>query len=133
LRGKLEVEVLDAVAIAVSMLRGDDNTAGSVMFLLKIGDILDEWTHKKSVDDLARTMSLGVEQVWMLTADGEELLVPVSQIQKGDCVTVRTGSMIPLDGKVISGDAMVNQASMTGESVPVHKSAGAYVYAGTVV
>ena len=133
MRGKLEVEVLDAVAITVSMLRGDYNTAGSVMFLLKIGDILDEWTHKKSVDDLARTMSLGVEQVWMQTADGQELLVPVSQIQKGDRVIVRTGSMIPLDGKVIAGDAMVNQASMTGESVPVHKSEGAYVYAGTVV
>ena len=131
--GKLEVEVLDAVAITVSMLRGDYNTAGSVMFLLKIGDILDEWTHKKSVDDLARTMSLGVEQVWLQTADGQETLVPVSQIQKGDRVIVRTGSMIPLDGKVVSGDAMVNQASMTGESVPVHKSGGAYVYAGTVV
>ncbi len=133
LHGRLEVEVLDAAAITVSMLRGDFSTAGSVMFLLKIGDILDEWTHKKSVDDLARTMSLGVEQVWMQTADGQELLVPVSQMQKGDRVIVRTGSMIPLDGKVIAGDAMVNQASMTGESVPVHKSEGAYVYAGTVV
>ena len=133
MRGKLEVEVLDAAAITVSMLRGEFSTAGSVMFLLKIGDILDEWTHKKSVDDLARTMSLGVEQVWMQTSGGQEVLVPVSQIQKGDCVIVRTGSMIPLDGKVLSGDAMVNQASMTGESVPVHKSGGAYVYAGTVV
>ena len=133
LHGKLEVEVLDAVAITVSMLRGDFDTAGSVMFLLKIGDILDEWTHKKSVDDLARTMSLGVEQVWMQTAEGTEVLVPVSQIQKGDLVIVRTGSMIPLDGKVLCGDAMVNQSSMTGESVPVHKSEGAYVYAGTVV
>ena len=133
LRGKLEVAVLDAAAITVSMLRGDFKTAGSVMFLLKIGDILDEWTHKKSVDDLARTMSLGVEQVWMQTPDGTEVLVPVSQIEKGDCVIVRTGSMIPLDGKVLSGDAMVNQSSMTGESVPVHKSEGAYVYAGTVV
>lgn len=133
MRGKLEVEVLDAVAITVSMLRGDFNTAGSVMFLLKIGDILAEWTHKKSVDDLARTMSLGVEQVWLQTSEGQEILVPVSQIRKDDLVIVRTGSMIPLDGKVISGDAMVNQASMTGESVPVHKSAGAYVYAGTVV
>ncbi|MBR3446270.1 MAG: heavy metal translocating P-type ATPase [Oscillospiraceae bacterium] len=133
LHGRLEVEVLDAAAITVSMLRGDFNTAGSVMFLLKIGDILDEWTHKKSVDDLARTMSLGVEQVWIQTADGQEVLVPVSQIRKNDCVIVRTGSMIPLDGRVISGDAMVNQASMTGESVPVHKSEGAYVYAGTVV
>lgn len=133
LHGKLEVEVLDAVAITVSMLRGDFDTAGSVMFLLKIGDILDEWTHKKSVDDLARTMSLGVEQVWMQTAEGTEVLVPVSQIQKGDRVIVRTGSMIPLDGKVLCGDAMVNQSSMTGESVPVHKSEGAYVYAGTVI
>ncbi len=132
-QGKLEVAVLDSVAITVSMLRGDFKTAGSVMFLLHIGDILDEWTHKKSVDDLARTMSLGVEQVWMQTADGTELLVPVSQICKGDHVIVRTGSMIPLDGKVISGDAMVNQSSMTGESVPVQKSEGAYVYAGTVV
>ncbi len=133
LHGKLEVAVLDAVAITVSMLRGDFQTAGSVMFLLKIGDILDEWTHKKSVDDLARTMSLGVEQVWMQTADGAEVHVPVSHIQKGDCVIVRTGSMIPLDGKMLSGEAMVNQSSMTGESVPVRKSEGAYVYAGTVV
>ena len=132
-RGKLEVAVLDAVAISVSMLRGDFDTAGSVMFLLKIGDILDEWTHKKSVDDLARTMSLGVEQVWLKSTDGSEVLVPVSTVSKGDCVVVRTGSMIPLDGKVIEGDAMVNQASMTGESVAVHKSEGAYVYAGTVV
>ncbi len=131
-RGRLEVAVLDAVAITVSILRGDFNTAGSVMFLLNIGDILDEWTHKKSVDDLARTMSLGVEQVWMKGEDGD-VLVPVSQIQKGDMIVVRTGSMIPLDGKVVSGDADVNQASMTGESAPVHKSEGAYVYAGTVV
>lgn len=133
LRGKLEVPVLDAVAIGVSMIRGDFDTAGSVMFLLHIGDILDEWTHKKSVDDLARTMSLGVEQVWIQTPDGSEVLVPAKDIRKGDTVIIRTGSMIPLDGKVISGDAMVNQSSMTGESVPVHKSAGAYVYAGTVV
>jgi len=133
LRGKLEVAVLDATAIGVSLLRGDFDTAGSVMFLLNVGDILDEWTHRKSVDDLARTMSLGVEQVWTKTADGQELLMPVNEINKGDMIIVRTGSMIPLDGKVISGDAMVNQASMTGESVPVHKSEGAYVYAGTVV
>lgn len=132
-KGQLRVEVLDATAIAVSMLRGDTNTAGSVMFLLKVGDILDEWTHKRSVDDLARTMSLGIENVWLKTADGTEVLAPVSSIVKGDVITVRTGSMIPLDGKVIGGDAMVNQASMTGESVPVHKSNGAYVYAGTVV
>ena len=133
LKGKLEVSVLDATAIGVSLLRGDFRTAGSVMFLLNVGDILDEWTHRKSIDDLARTMSLGVEQVWTKTADGQEVLMPVNEVSKGDMVVVRTGSMIPLDGKVVSGDAMVNQASMTGESVPVHKSVGAYVYAGTVV
>ena len=133
LHGKIEVAVLDATAIGVSLLRGDYNTAGSVMFLLKVGDILDEWTHKRSVDDLARTMSLGVEQVWLRTAEGQEVLVPVSEVRRGDMVVVRTGSMIPLDGKVTAGDAMVNQSSMTGESVPVHKSEGSYVYAGTVV
>ena len=133
LHGKIEVAVLDATAIGVSLLRGDYNTAGSVMFLLKVGDILDEWTHKRSVDDLARTMSLGVEQVWLRTSEGQEVLVPLSEVRRGDMVIVRTGSMIPLDGKVTAGDAMVNQASMTGESVPVHKSEGSYVYAGTVV
>lgn len=133
LKGRLEVSVLDATAIGVSLLRGDFRTAGSVMFLLNVGDILDEWTHRKSIDDLARTMSLGVEQVWTKAADGQEVLIPVNEVRKGDMIVVRTGSMIPLDGKVISGDAMVNQASMTGESVPVHKSDGAYVYAGTVV
>ena len=132
-QGKLEVAVLDAAAIGVSLLRDDFNTADSVMFLLNVGDILDEWTHRKSIDDLARTMSLGVEQVWMQTADGQEILMPVNEVRKGDTIVVRTGSMIPLDGKVASGDAMVNQSSMTGESVPVHKSNGAYVYAGTVV
>lgn len=133
LKGKLEVSVLDATAIGVSLLRGDFKTADSVMFLLNVGDILDEWTHRKSIDDLARTMSLGVEQVWIKTSDGQEVLMPVNEVRRGDMVVVRTGSMIPLDGKVVSGDAMVNQASMTGESVPVHKSEGAYVYAGTVV
>ena len=133
LKGRLEVSVLDATAIGVSLLRGDFNTAGSVMFLLNVGDILDEWTHRKSIDDLARTMSLGVEQVWIKTSDGQEVLMPVNEVRRGDMVVVRTGSMIPLDGKVVSGDAMVNQASMTGESVPVHKSEVAYVYAGTVV
>ena len=132
LRGKIEVAVLDATAITVSMLRGDAETASSVMFLLNIGEILEEWTHKKSVDDLAKAMSLGIEKVWML-AEGQEVLVPVDRIQKGDTILVRTGNMIALDGKVISGDAMVNQASMTGESVPVHKKEGSYVYAGTVV
>ena len=133
LSGKLEVAVLDATAIGVSLIRGDFKTAGSVMFLLNVGDILDEWTHRKSIDDLARTMSLGIEQVWTKAPDGQEILIPVNEINKGDMIIIRTGSMIPLDGKVISGDAMVNQASMTGESVPVHKSEGAYVYAGTVV
>ena len=133
LSGKLEVAVLDATAIGVSLIRGDFKTAGSVMFLLNVGDILDEWTHRKSIDDLARTMSLGIEQVWTKAPDGQEILMPVNEINKGDIIIIRTGSMIPLDGKVISGDAMVNQASMTGESVPVHKSEGAYVYAGTVV
>ncbi|MBP5434082.1 heavy metal translocating P-type ATPase [Ruminococcus sp.] len=133
LKGKLEVSVLDATAIGVSLLRGDFKTAGSVMFLLNVGDILDEWTHRKSIDDLARTMSLGVEQVWTKTDDGQEVLMSVNKVSKGDVIVVRTGSMISLDGKVISGDAMVNQSSMTGESVPVHKSEGAYVYAGTVV
>ncbi|SEH72019.1 ATPase, P-type (transporting), HAD superfamily, subfamily IC/heavy metal translocating P-type ATPase [Ruminococcus flavefaciens] len=133
LKGRLEVSVLDATAIGVSLLRNDFKTAGSVMFLLNVGDILDEWTHRKSIDDLARTMSLGVEQVWTKTADGQEVLMSVNEVHKGDMIVVRTGSMIPLDGKVISGDAMVNQSSMTGESVPVHKSEGAYVYAGTVV
>ncbi|MBR1459888.1 MAG: HAD-IC family P-type ATPase, partial [Oscillospiraceae bacterium] len=133
LKRKIEVAVLDATAITVSLLRGDHDTASSVMFLLRIGEILEEWTHKKSVDDLARTMSLGVEKVWMLAADGQEVLVPLTQVAIGDRIIVRTGSMIALDGKVETGDAMVNQASMTGESVPVHKDAGSYVYAGTVV
>ena len=132
LRGKLEVPVLDAAAIAVSMLRGDHDTASSVMFLLRLGELLEEWTHKRSVDDLARTMSLGVDRVWKI-CDGEERLVPITEVQKGDTMIVRTGSMIALDGKVISGDAMVNQASITGEGIPVHKCEGSYVYAGTVV
>ena len=132
IHGKLEVPVLDATAIAVSLLRGDHATASSVMFLLKIGELLEGWTHKRSVDDLARTMSLGVDRVW-LCRDGQETLVPVTDVQKGECIIVRTGSMIALDGKVISGDAMVNQASITGEGIPVHKREGSYVYAGTVV
>lgn len=131
-KGRLDVSVLDATAISVSLLRGDFLTAASVMFLLNIGEILEEWTHKKSVDDLARTMSLGVEKAWVKT-EGTEILLPVSQIKRGDLVVVRCGSLIPLDGFVQSGEAMVNQASMTGESVPVRKEAGAYVYAGCVV
>ncbi len=132
LRRKIEVALLDATAITVSMLRGDFDTAGSVMFLLKIGEILEEWTHKKSVDDLARTMSLHVDKVWQ-RADGQEVLVPIHMIQQGDEIVIRMGSLIPLDGKVISGEAMVNQATITGESLPVRKVQGSYVYAGTVV
>ena len=131
LHGKLSVAVLDATAVTVSMVRGDFNTAGSVMFMLRLGEILEEWTHKKSVADLAGAMSLQVESVWM-ESDGAEVLVPVGQVQVGDRIIVRTGSLIPLDGKVVSGEAMVNQASMTGESQPVPKKAGSFVYAGTV-
>ncbi len=131
-KGKIEVPVLDATAITVSIIRKDFNTASSVMFLLGIGELLDEWTHKKSVTDLAGTMSLGIDKVWLLK-DGQEILVPVNEIRKGDNVIVRTGSMIPLDGKVTDGEAHVNQSSMTGESAPVHKKHGSLVYAGTVV
>ena len=130
--GKLSVAVLDATAVTVSILRGDFSTAGSVMFMLRLGEILEEWTHKKSVADLAGAMSLNVDKVWLRVND-TEVLVPVSDVQEGDCVVVRTGSMIPLDGKVVSGEAMVNQSSMTGESMPVPKRPGSYVYAGTVV
>ena len=131
LHGKLSVAVLDATAVTVSMVRGDFNTAGSVMFMLRLGEILEEWTHKKSVADLAGAMSLQVESVWM-ESDGAEVLVPVGQVQVGDRIIVRTGSLIPLDGKVVSGEALVNQASMTGESQPVPQKAGSFVYAGTV-
>lgn len=131
-KGKLEVPVLDATAIAISIARGDVSTASSVMFLLGIGEILEEWTHKKSVGDLARSMSLNIEKVWQ-NVDGTEVLVPVSNIKEGDLVTVHVGNVIPLDGEVVTGEAMVNQASMTGESVPVKKEAGSYVYAGTAV
>ena len=132
LRRQLRVPVLDATAITVSMLRGDFETAGSVMFLLGVGDILDEWTHKKSVADLAGTMSLNIDKVWLET-DAGSVLVPVGDVRPGDRITVRTGGMIPLDGKVVSGEAMVNQASITGEPLSVRKTAGGYVYAGTVV
>lgn len=129
---KIEVPVLDATAISISMLRGDFNTAGSVMFLLGIGELLGEWTHKKSVDDLARTMSLNVSKVW-LKAEDQEILVPVSDIKEGDRVVVHMGNVIPFDGLVTDGEAMVNQASLTGESVPVRKNIESSVYAGTVV
>lgn len=131
-RRKLEVEVLDATAIAVSLLRCDFETAGSVMFLLGIGELLEEWTHKKSVGDLARSMSLNVKKVWQ-KVDDAEILVPVSQVREGDHILVRMGTMIPLDGVVVEGEAMLNQSSMTGESIPVKKDKGTYVYAGTVV
>ena len=129
---KLEVPVLDATAIGVSILRGNYDTAGSVMFLLGIGELLEDWTHKKSVGDLARIMSLNVEKVWLKTEDGE-ILVPYSQIKQGDSIVVHMGNVIPFDGTVLAGEAMVNQASLTGESMPVRKSEETSVYAGTVV
>ena len=132
LRGKIRVPVLDATAITVSMLRGDYATAGSIMFLLGVGETLEEWTHKKSVADLARSMALNVDKVWLQTADGD-VLVNVGDVKVGDVVTINTGNMIPLDGKVIDGEVMVNQASITGEPLPVRKCEGGYVYAGTVV
>lgn len=131
-RGQLTVAVLDATAVTVSMIRGDFSTAGSVMFMLRLGEILDEWTHKKSVADLAGAMSLNVEQVW-LQVGGTEVLTPIDSVRVGGHMVVRTGNLIPLDGKVISGDATVNQSSMTGESMLVPKTAGSPVYAGTVV
>ena len=130
-QGKMEVPVLDATAIGVSVFRGDFDTAGSVMFLLGIGEILEEWTHKKSVADLAGAMSLNVDKVWLKTGE-TEVLVPIGDVKAGDCIVVRTGGMIPLDGKVVAGEATVNQASITGESMPVPKGPGSYVYAGTV-
>ena len=130
--GKIEVPVLDATAIGVSVLRGDFNTAGSIMFMLGIGELLEEWTHKKSVDDLARTMSLNVGKVWLVSG-GQEVLVPTSQIKAGDKVVVHMGNIIPFDGVVAEGEAMVNQASLTGESVPVRKTVESTAYAGTVV
>ncbi|MBQ3913101.1 MAG: heavy metal translocating P-type ATPase [Lachnospiraceae bacterium] len=128
---KLQVEMLDAAAITAAVLTGDYNTASSVMFLLKIGDILEEWTHKRSVDDLARRMSLNIDKVWLLTDDGE-VQADSSEVRCGDRVIVRMGNMIPFDGEVVAGEAMVNQASMTGESIAVHKGVGMSVFAGTV-
>lgn len=132
LQRKIEVPVLDATAIGVSMFRGDISTAGSVMFLLGIGEILEEWTHKKFVDDLARSMSLNISRVWLCN-DGQEMLVPTTEIQTGDLVRVHMGNMVPFDGTVAEGEAMVNQASLTGESEPVRKYIESMVYAGTVV
>ena len=130
--GRIEVSVLDASAIAASMLRGDFATASSVMFLLRLGEILEEWTHRKSVDDLARSMSLKIDKVWLRSEQGE-ILADVRSVKPGDEIIIHTSNIIPLDGKVIEGDITVNQASMTGEAGPVAKSAGGYVYAGTVV
>lgn len=131
-RGKIEVSVLDGTAIAVSLLRRDLNTADSVMFLLGIGEILEEWTHKKSVDDLAKSMSLNVSKAWLLV-DGREVLTDMEKIRSGDYVVVRMGNVIPFDGTVLKGNGAVNQSSMTGEALPVPKEAGGYVYAGTVL
>ena len=128
---KLSVAVLDATAVTVSMVRGDFATAGSVMFMLRLGEILEEWTHKKSVADLASAMSLRVENVWQ-QVDGTEVLTKVTDVKPGDRIVIRTGGMIPLDGRVVEGEAMVNQSSLTGESMPVAKRPGSLVYAGTV-
>jgi heavy metal translocating P-type ATPase len=132
LHRRLEVEVLDALSIGVSVLRGDFSTAGSVMFLLNLGSLLEEWTRKKSLDDLARSMALNVDKVWVRSQD-TEVLLPLTKVQPGDEIVVRSGNMVPLDGTVIEGEAMVNQAALTGESMPVRKAKGATVYAGTVV
>lgn len=123
---------MDAAAIGVSILRRDFQTAGSVMFLLGIGEILEEWTHKKSVGDLARTMSLNVSRVWLKCGE-QEVLVPAKNVQPGDEVVIHMGNVIPFDGVVSSGEAMLNQVSMTGEPVAVRKTEGSYVYAGTVI
>lgn len=132
-KGQLNVSVLDAVAITVSLIRGDFETASSVMFLLKIGEILEEWTHKKSVNDLANTMSLGIEKVWLKNKNDEEVLVSTNEVNVGDKIVLRTSNMIPLDGEVIDGGVTVNQSAITGESVAVNKTVGSHVYAGTVV
>lgn len=132
-KGKLNVSVLDAVAITVSLIRGDFETASSVMFLLKIGEILEEWTHKKSVSDLANTMSLGIEKVWLKNKNDEDVLVSTNKVNVGDKIVLRTSNMIPLDGEVIDGGVTVNQSAITGESVAVNKTVGSRVYAGTVV
>lgn len=133
LQRKIEVPVLDATAITVSLVTKDFSTASSIMFLLGIGELLEEWTHKKSVDDLARSMSLNVSKVWLRTLENQEILVESSKIEKGDKVVVHMGNVIPFDGEVLDGDAMVNQASLTGESVPVQRTVGNTVFAGTVV
>ena len=131
--GRLTVDVLDGIAISASLLTGDHHTAGSVHFLLNVGETLDEWTHKKSVEDLARSMSLQVDRVWRLTEDGKQETAPLCSIVPGDRIIVHTGHILPLDGILEEGDVMLNQASLTGESVPVAKRPGSAVYAGSVV
>jgi len=133
LKGKLEVSVLDALTIGISILRSDFDTAADIMFLLGISEILEEWTHKKSVDDLARSMSLNIDRVWIRTPEGTEVSVRVSEVKEGDLVVIRQSEVIPLDGILTEGELSVNQAAMTGESMPVHKGPDSYVYAGTVV
>ena len=133
LSGRLTVDVLDGVAIGVSLLTGDHPTAGSVRFLLSLGETLDEWTHKKSVDDLAKSMSLQVEQVWLRTEDGSQVMTSLDEVKTGDRIIVHTGHVLPMDGVLEEGDVMLNQASLTGESVPVAKRPGSAVYAGSVV
>ena len=132
-QGKIEVPVLDATAIGVSIIRGDFATAGSVMYLLGIGETLEEWTHKKSVNDLARSMSINAEKVWLVNEDGQEVLISASSVKAGDLIRVHMGNVIPFDGDVAAGEAMVNQTSLTGESAPVRKAEGSFAYAGTVL
>ena len=133
IRRQMHVELLDGLSIGISLVRRDFGTAGSVMFLLRLGELLEEWTHKRSVDNLARSMSLNIDRVWLKAPGGDEILVPLTQVQPGDRICVRTGGMIPLDSVVDQGEVTVNQASLTGESIPVPKRPGSAVYAGTVV
>lgn len=133
LKRKMDVSILDALSIGISIARGDHSTASSVMFMLRLSEELEEWTRKKALSDLERSMSLNVDQAWLRTEDGSEVLVPLSQVKVGDVICIRTGSVIPLDGRVIKGDSSVNQASLTGESMAVHKREGSFVYAGRVV
>ena len=133
IKGKLNVDVLDGISLGVSLLTGDFSTAGSVVFLLGIGETLDDWTHKKSVADLAKSMSLQIDQVWQITDDGSQILTPINKIKQDNIIIVHTGHVIPLDGIIEQGEVMLNQASLTGESVPIAKRPGGAVYAGSVV
>lgn len=133
LKRKMDVSILDALSIGISIARGDHSTASSVMFMLRLSEELEEWTRKKALSDPARSMSLNVDQAWLRTEDGNEVLVPLSQVKVGDVICIRTGSVIPLDGRVMEGDSSINHASLTGESMAVHKREGSFVYAGSVV